>query len=52
MFISAFVGNFFGRISAFLRPLLIRPHRAVGNGQAAKFHSTLSLLPHLPDAAG
>lgn len=27
------------------------PHRAVRNGQAAKFHSTLSLLPHLPDSA-
>lgn len=25
-------------------------HRAVWNCQAAKFHSTLSLLPHLPDS--
>lgn len=27
------------------------PHRAVRNSQAAKFHSALSLLPHLPDTA-
>lgn len=27
------------------------PHRAVRNSQAAKFHSTLPFLPHLPDSA-
>lgn len=26
------------------------PHRAVRNGEAAKFDSTFSFLPHLPDA--
>lgn len=28
------------------------PHRTVWNGQAAKFDTTLSLLPHFPDPAG